>query len=188
MSEPSPVDDPAAFPTLDGNQLATLDALGTRRSVAPGEYLYREGDATYDFFVVVSGAVDIVLRVDGEERVITRHGAGRFLGELNMLTGLRVFVSARVVEAGEVIVVPTADPANGAGDAAGARRHDPRRVHGTPGRAGQRRRSCDPRRRLAVLLPTRSASESSSPAPASRTSGSTPTTTVRSTDCCATPA
>ena len=108
MSEPSPVDDPAAFPTLDGNQLATLDALGTRRSVAPGEYLYREGDATYDFFVVVSGAVDIVLHADGEERVITRHGAGRFLGELNMLSGLRVFVSARVVEAGEVIVVPTA--------------------------------------------------------------------------------
>ena len=70
MSEPSRVDDHAAFPTLDGNQLATLDALGTRRSVAPGEYLYREGDATYDFFVVVSGAVDIVLRVDDEERVV----------------------------------------------------------------------------------------------------------------------
>jgi thioredoxin reductase (NADPH) len=31
------------------------------------------------------------------------------LGELNMLTGLRVFVTARVVEPGEVIVVPVAD-------------------------------------------------------------------------------
>ena len=40
------VDDPA-FPTLDDAQLAALDALGTRRSVAPGEFLYREGDATY---------------------------------------------------------------------------------------------------------------------------------------------
>ena len=59
--------------------------------------------------MVVSGAVDIVIHADGEERVITRHGAGRFLGELNMLTGLRVFVSARVVEPGEVIVVPVAD-------------------------------------------------------------------------------
>ena len=108
MSEPSPVEDTAAFPTLDGRDLAMLDPLGTRRSVLPGEYLSREGDPTYDFFVVVSGAVDIVLRADGEERVITRHGAGRFLGELNMLSGLRVFVSARVVEAGEVIVVPTA--------------------------------------------------------------------------------
>ena len=96
---------------------------------------------TYDFFVVVSGAVDIVLHADGEERVITRHGAGRFLGELNMLTGLRVFVSARVAEAGEVIVVPVADPATGARDAAGAGRHDPRRLHGPPGRAAHRRRA-----------------------------------------------
>src|SRR5205085_1362729 len=42
----------------------------------------------------------------GEERVITRHGPGRFLGELNLLTGQRVFVSARVVEPGDVIAVP----------------------------------------------------------------------------------
>jgi thioredoxin reductase (NADPH) len=104
-----PVVDDAAFPTLDDAQLAALDALGTRQSVATGEYLYREGDATYDFYVIVSGAVDIVIHTDGEERVITRHGAGRFLGELNMLTGLRVFVSARVAEPGEVIVVPVAE-------------------------------------------------------------------------------
>jgi thioredoxin reductase (NADPH) len=101
--------DDAAFSTLDDAQVAALSALGTRRSVAAGEYLYREGDATYDFFVIVSGAVDIVIHADGEERVIARHGAGRFLGELNMLTGLRVFVSARVTEPGEVIVVPVAE-------------------------------------------------------------------------------
>ena len=59
--------------------------------------------------MVASGAVDIVIHADGGERVLARHGAGRFLGELNMLTGLRVFVSARVAEAGEVVVVPVAD-------------------------------------------------------------------------------
>jgi thioredoxin reductase (NADPH) len=98
-----------AAPTLDDRQLAALDALGVRRSVAVGEYLYREGDAAYDFFVVVSGRVEIVLHADGEERVLAEHSSGRFLGELNMLTGLRVFVSARVAEAGQVIVVPVAD-------------------------------------------------------------------------------
>jgi thioredoxin reductase (NADPH) len=105
----SMADDPAAFPTLDRAHVALLDALGTRRSVDAGEYLYRQGDAAYDFYAIVSGAVDIVIQADGEERFITRHGAGRFLGELNMLTGLRVFVSARVVEPGEVIVVPVAE-------------------------------------------------------------------------------
>jgi thioredoxin reductase (NADPH) len=38
--------------------------------------------------------------------VLARHAAGRFLGELNLLTGQRVFVSARVAEPGEVLAVP----------------------------------------------------------------------------------
>lgn len=102
------VDDPAAFPILDGSQLAALQALGTRRTMQREEFLYREGDATYDFYVILSGVVEIVVRSDGEERVIARQGAGRFLGELNMLTGQRAYLSARVVEPGEVIVVPAA--------------------------------------------------------------------------------
>jgi thioredoxin reductase (NADPH) len=101
-------DDPTAFPTLVESELAVLGALGTRRSVSAGEYLFQEGDATYDFFVVLSGAAEIVVRTDGEERSIARHGPGRFLGELNLLTGQRAFVSARVAEPGEVVVVPVA--------------------------------------------------------------------------------
>jgi thioredoxin reductase (NADPH) len=105
---PSMADAAVAFPTLDDSELAALETLGTRRSVAVGEYLYREGDATYDFYVIRSGAAEIVVRSDGEERIITRHGPGQFLGELNLLTGQRVYLSARVVEPGEVIVVPRA--------------------------------------------------------------------------------
>ena len=101
-------DDAVAFPTLDDSELAVLEALGTRRSVVVGEYLYREGDATYDFYVILSGAAEIVVRSDGEERIITRHGPGQFLGELNLLSGQRVYLSARVVKPGEVIVVPRA--------------------------------------------------------------------------------
>jgi thioredoxin reductase (NADPH) len=85
--------------------MALVTQLGVSRQVQEGEYLYREGDIAYDFFVLVSAEVDIVVAVDGGERVIVRHGPGRFLGELNMLSGLRVFVSARVVTAGEVVAV-----------------------------------------------------------------------------------
>src|SRR5215831_18939644 len=105
---PSMADEAVAFPTLDDSELAVLETLGTRRSVTVGEYLYREGDPTYDFYVILSGTAEIVLRSDGEERIITRHGPGHFLGELNLLTGQRVYVSARVVEPGEVLVVPRA--------------------------------------------------------------------------------
>jgi thioredoxin reductase (NADPH) len=98
-------EDQEATPTLDASDIALVAQVGTRRQVREGEYLYREGDVAYDFFVLVSAEVDIVVAVDGDERVIIRHGPGRFLGELNMLSGLRVFVSARVVTAGEVVAV-----------------------------------------------------------------------------------
>jgi thioredoxin reductase (NADPH) len=95
-----------AIPTLDAQDVALVAEFGVRRQVSEGEYLYREGDVTYDFFVLVGAEVEIVVDADGGESIIARHGGGRFLGELNMLTGLRVFVSARVVKSGEVVVVP----------------------------------------------------------------------------------
>jgi thioredoxin reductase (NADPH) len=94
------------IPTLDDEDLSILEPLGTRRRVDVGEYLFREGDATYDFYVVLTGSVDISLRDGGQDRRIISHGAGRFLGELNLLIGSRVFLSARVAEPGEVLVVP----------------------------------------------------------------------------------
>ncbi len=97
---------PEATATLDASDIALVAELGERRQVREGEYLYREGDVTYDFFLLISAEVDIVVSADGDESVIAQHGPGRFLGELNMLTGMRVFVSARVVKAGEVVVVP----------------------------------------------------------------------------------
>jgi thioredoxin reductase (NADPH) len=95
-----------AFLQLNDAELAALEPLGVRRAVSAGEYLYREGDPGYDFYVVLAGAVEIVVNAEGKDRVIARHLAGRFLGELNLLTGQRVFVSARVAESGEVLAVP----------------------------------------------------------------------------------
>jgi thioredoxin reductase (NADPH) len=95
-----------AFLQLNDAELAALRPLGVRRAVSAGEYLYREGDPAYDFYVVLAGEVEIVVNSDGKERVIARHSSGRFLGELNLLTGQRVFVSARIAEPGEVLAVP----------------------------------------------------------------------------------
>jgi thioredoxin reductase (NADPH) len=97
--------DPAA-PVLDADQLAVLAGFGQRRRVERGDILYAEGDATYDFFVVLSGVVEVFTTYDGEEQVLVTHAARRFLGELNLLTGQRVYVTARVAEPGEVLVIP----------------------------------------------------------------------------------
>ena len=83
-----------------------LAPLGEERAVEVGDVLYRAGDESYDFLVVLEGTVDII-RPDVEgDALITTHGAGRFLGELNMLTGQRLYLTARVSEAGRVLAVP----------------------------------------------------------------------------------
>ena len=95
-----------AFPRLSDDAIAALCEQGRRRATGEGELLFAEGDESYDFFVVVSGKVAIVQDLDRPaERTIGVHGAGRFLGELNLLTGEGVYLSARVVESGEVIQV-----------------------------------------------------------------------------------
>ncbi|HEV7688753.1 MAG TPA: cyclic nucleotide-binding domain-containing protein, partial [Acidimicrobiia bacterium] len=70
-------DDEALFPVLSPEQLALLEPFGTRRSIAPGDVLFAEGDASYDFFVVLSGLVDILGHFDGEDVLIAQHGVGR---------------------------------------------------------------------------------------------------------------
>src|SRR5579862_9290541 len=95
------------YPRLSPDQIDGLVADGVRRAMARGEVLYRQGDRRCDFFVILAGTVTLL---DGygtpEERVIGVHGPGRFLGELSLLTGEAVFVTAVAHEAGEVLVVP----------------------------------------------------------------------------------
>ena len=76
------------------DQLARLESFGTRRKVAVGDELFAAGDESYNFYVVMAGAVDIIMPVDGVDEVIVTHTAGRFIGELNLLTGSRVYLTA----------------------------------------------------------------------------------------------
>ncbi len=95
-----------AYPRLDDDQRARLLELGRLRKVEPGEVLFASGDAGGDFFVIESGTVTIVQGLGQENRVIAVHGRHRFLGELSFLTGQRLWLSAVVRDAGEVIQVP----------------------------------------------------------------------------------
>ena len=102
-----PPDRNGAFPRLDEERRARLRAVGRVRAVESGEILFREGDPSYDFFVVESGAVTIVQGYGHENRVVAVHGPHRFLGELNLLTGSPPYLTAVVRDPGEVIQVPT---------------------------------------------------------------------------------
>lgn len=97
-----------AYPRLSDVQIVTLEAGGARRSVEAGETLVREGERSDYFFVILSGKVAVTTTDDaGNRHVIRVHGPRRFLGELGDLEGQAAFYTAEVVEAGEVLVVPT---------------------------------------------------------------------------------
>jgi thioredoxin reductase (NADPH) len=93
---------------LTESQRDRLRALGETRAVSPGEVLFQDGDESYDFFVVESGAVTIVQGYEREDRVLAVFGQHQFLGELGLLTGAHVYLSAIVRDGGEVIQVPAA--------------------------------------------------------------------------------
>ncbi|HJZ75028.1 MAG TPA: cyclic nucleotide-binding domain-containing protein [Vicinamibacterales bacterium] len=106
MTTADPGTDPFLSPPLDGEQLALLRRYGQERPTRVGQVLFREGDWAYDFIVVLSGAVTVVDHDAGVVRELATLGPGRFVAELNILTGGRVFATAVVREPGSVLVVP----------------------------------------------------------------------------------
>ena len=98
--------DPYLSPAVDADQLALLRRYGEARPATAGQVLFREGDRAYDFIVVLSGAVAIVDHEAGVERQLATFAPGRFLAEMNILTGERLFATAVVTETGSILVVP----------------------------------------------------------------------------------
>ncbi len=63
-----------AFPELSDAQMAVLAEIGTRRRLEDGEPLFRAGERGGGFYVVVSGAVEIVDRSGDEPRTVPSTG------------------------------------------------------------------------------------------------------------------
>ena len=93
-------------PTLREDQIEILKRYGRTRKTAVGDILFRAGDTDNDFVIVLEGVVEVVDDFAGEARTIGTFLAGRFLGELNMLTGQAMYLTAVVREAGEVLAIP----------------------------------------------------------------------------------
>jgi thioredoxin reductase (NADPH) len=92
-------------PLLSPSQLAALAEIGEERSAPVGELLYKVGDRTYPFMAILEGEVAII---DAAGNELVRHGPSGFLGELNLLSGQTVFVSALVTEPLRYIAVERA--------------------------------------------------------------------------------
>ncbi len=97
--------DPVRFPVLSRGQLGELAEFGTERDLAAGDVLYHAGEALWDFFVLLEGEIQVV-REDESGEVIVTYSPGHFIGELGLLTGQRMYLSARATRPGKVLVIP----------------------------------------------------------------------------------
>lgn len=106
-----PADLALAFPRLTDDECTRLRAFGIPQTVNIGDTLFEPGDVTYDLVLIDEGVVDIVSAptLGKPEALIVQHRAGALVGELNLLTGQKTYLTARVSAAGTIYrIVPEA--------------------------------------------------------------------------------
>src|SRR5215203_2155886 len=90
---------------LREDQIEVLRHYGQTIETEAGQVLFRAGDSSNDFFVILEGEVEIIDDFAGEVRRVGVFSAGTFLGDLHMLTGQGVPLSAVVSVGGEVLAI-----------------------------------------------------------------------------------
>ena len=92
-----------AFPVLTSGQIDRIRAISKSRRVEVGEILFDLGHTDVPFFVLLSGAMEIVQPELGGERPIAVHHSGEFTGEMTMISGRRCLARGRITETGDVL-------------------------------------------------------------------------------------
>ena len=100
--------DDRLFPVLQPVQIERLARHGERRRVRAGEILFEQGARNDNFFVVLSGAMEIVRPGAAGETLITVHEAGQFSGDVDLVFGRNAIVQGRMREDGELLALPRA--------------------------------------------------------------------------------
>jgi thioredoxin reductase (NADPH) len=94
------------YPVLREDQIEVLKSYGQTRETEAGQVLFVAGDSSNDFFVVLEGEVEVIDDFAGEVRSLGVFRPGHFLGDLHMLTGQGVPLSAVVHEGGGLLALP----------------------------------------------------------------------------------
>src|SRR5882724_7742153 len=94
-----------AFPQLSSAELALVKSLATPCDFADGETIFRAGQADIDLYIVETGEIEIRNPTDGDCLIVT-HGPGQFSGDIDLLTGRPVIVTAVARGATRVLRIP----------------------------------------------------------------------------------
>lgn len=97
-------DDPTLFPRLTAAQTEQMAERAETRSFSPGEILFEQGERDASFYVVLSGAVDIIDSQPDGDHYFTQCQAGTFIGDISMFTGEPTLARGVVAEESSLLV------------------------------------------------------------------------------------
>ena len=96
------------FPRLGADMLARIAPLGSEEAVPAGRHLYRRGERSVDFFVVLDGEINVCNEDAAEAPPVVVLRAGQFTGETNLFNDRQSLVSLCAAVDSRVLRVPRA--------------------------------------------------------------------------------
>lgn len=96
------------FPVLSAEELQFIERYGEVETAEAETYLFRRGERSVDFFVCLTGQIEIIDTHGNGEEVVTVHGPGQFTGELDLFNDRKILVDGRVAKGVRYIRVPRA--------------------------------------------------------------------------------
>jgi CRP-like cAMP-binding protein len=95
-----------AFAALDDQTLLRIVGASANLVWSENRVIFEKGSVAEALYIILSGRVQIVDEVDGEEVVIATLEAGDFFGELSLLLHTVHSKTARALEETELMVLP----------------------------------------------------------------------------------
>jgi thioredoxin reductase (NADPH) len=111
-TSPTPVsgfldpNDPTLFPRLTAAQIEQLVKRGEKLSLPPGEVLFEQGQRDTPFYVVLSGAIDIIDRQPDGDHYFTQCQGGTFAADISMFTGEPTLARGVIAEESSILALP----------------------------------------------------------------------------------
>lgn len=95
--------------TLPADALERLATLSQSRHYMAGEVVIRQGDTGHELFIIQAGEVAVLVgRSDGSVAEVARLGAGKFFGEMSLMTGEPRTATIQATRDCELVIVDKA--------------------------------------------------------------------------------
>ena len=96
-------------PNLTSEQIDAAARFASRKRYGKREVLVREGSRQTDFYVILSGEIEVLQHRGGAEIPVISHGRGGIIGEVATLSGEVALVEVRAKQDSEVLAIAPAN-------------------------------------------------------------------------------